>query len=157
MAIILPNGQRILIRHVLHVLALCAPLYSLRANLRQRGCGFVGSHDTCMQVYFPGLVLSVDTSTDFHLTYELLGKSPPLSTLHYVQPRCPPTTYPDENSAFCTTMDSPAPVLVKNDDELVVLDSVSPRLGVPPAVESPYFKSILQARPGSQGSPFFSQ
>jgi hypothetical protein len=42
----------------------------------------------------------VDTSTDCHLTYEPLGKSTPLYTLHYVQPRCPPTTYPDENSAF---------------------------------------------------------
>ena len=99
-AIISLNGQRILIRHVLHFPALWVPLYSLRAHLRQRGCGFVGSHDTGMHVYFPGLVLSVDTSTDCHLTYEPLGKSAPLSTLHYVQPRCPPTTYPDENSAF---------------------------------------------------------
>jgi hypothetical protein len=72
-AIISLNGQRILIRHVLHVPLLLVPLYSLRAHLRQRGCGFVGSHDTGMHVYFPGLVLSVDTSTDCHLTYEPLG------------------------------------------------------------------------------------
>ena len=41
-AIISLNGQRILIRHVLHVPALRVPLYSLRAHLRQRGCGFCG-------------------------------------------------------------------------------------------------------------------
>ena len=114
--IILLNGQRILIHHVLHLPALWVPLYSLQAHLCQRGCGFMGSHNMGMHVYFPGLVLSVDTSTDCHLTYEPLGKSAPLFTLHYVQPRCPPITYPDENSAFCATTVSPAPVLVKNDD-----------------------------------------
>jgi len=39
-AIILLNGQRILIRHVLHVPALRVPLYSLRAHLRQQGKAF---------------------------------------------------------------------------------------------------------------------
>ena len=142
-AIILLNGQRILIHHVLHVPALHGPPYSLRAHLRQRGCGFVGSHDTGMHFYFPGVVLIVDTSTDCHLTYKPLNKSAPLSTLHYFQHRCPPTTYPDENAVFCTTTDSPAPVLVKNDDGLVVVESVSPRMGVPPVLESPSFKSII--------------
>ena len=154
-AIISLNGQRILIRHVLHVPALRVPLYSLRAHLRQRGCGFVGSHDTGMHVYFPGLVLSVDTSTDCHLTYEPLGKSAPFSTLHYVQPRCPPTTYPDENSAFRATMVSPAPVLVKNDNSLVALAPVSPRLDGPPAGESPCFKSIVPKRGPVPTAPFF--
>jgi hypothetical protein len=156
-AIILLNGQRILIRHVFHVPALRVPLYSLLAHLCQRSCGFVGSHNTGMHVYFPGLVLSVDTSTDCHLTYEPLGKSAPLSTLHYVQPRCPPTTYPDKNSAFRATTDSPAPVLVKNDDGLVVLDSVSPRLGIPPAVKSPSFKSVVPKRgPVPKAPPFLA-
>ncbi len=99
-AIISLNGQRLLIRNVLHVPALHVPLYSLRAHIRHRGCGFVGSYKTGMQVYFPGVVLSVDTSTDCHLSYEPLGKLAPLSTLHYVQPRCPPTIYQDEGSAF---------------------------------------------------------
>ncbi len=76
-AIILLNGQRILIHHVLHVPAHWVPLYSLRAHLHQRGSGFVGSHDTGMHVYFLGLVLSVDTSTDCHLTNKPLGKSVP--------------------------------------------------------------------------------
>jgi hypothetical protein len=86
-AIISLNGQRLLIHNVLHVPALRVPLYSLRAHLRQRGCGFVGSFDTGMHVYFPGVVLSVDMSTDCHPSYESLGKSAPLSSLHYVQPR----------------------------------------------------------------------
>ena len=155
-AIISLNGQPILIHHVLHVPALRAPLYSLRAHLRQRGCGFVGSHDTGMHVYFPSLVLSVDRSTDCHLTHKPLGKSAPLSTLHYVQPCCPPTTYPDENSVFRATTVSPAPVLVKNEDELVMLDPVSPRLGVPPAVESPSFKSVVPKRGPVLKAPPFS-
>ncbi len=155
-AIISLNGQRILIRHVLHVPALWVPLYSLRAHLCQRGCGFVGSHDTGMHVYFPGLVLSVDTSTDCHLTYKPLGKSAPLSTLHYVQPCCPPTMYPDENSAFWATTVSPAPVLVvENDDGLVALDPVSPQLGVLPTVESPSFRSVVPKRgPVTKAPPF---
>ena len=156
-AIISLNGQRILIHHVLHVPALRVPLYSLRAHLCQRGYGFVGSHDTDMHVYFPSLVLSVDASTNCHLTYEPFGKSAPLSTLHYVQPHCPPTTYPDENSALCTTADSPAPVLVENDDGSVVLDSVSPRLGIPPAVESPSYKSVVPKQgPVPKAPPFLA-
>ena len=51
-AIISLNEQHILIRHVLHVPALCVPLYSLRAHLRQWGCGFVGSHDMGMMYTF---------------------------------------------------------------------------------------------------------
>jgi hypothetical protein len=156
MVIISLNGQHILIRHVLHVPALQVSLYSLRAHLRQWGCGFVGSHDTGMHVYFPGLVLNADTSTDCHLTYKPLGKSAPLSTLHYVQPRCPPTTYPDKNSAFRATTVSPAPLLVENDDGLVALAPVSPRLNIPPAIESPSFKSIVPKRgPVPTAPPFW--
>ncbi len=44
------NGQCLLICHVLHVPALCILLYSLQAHLCQRGCGFVGSHNTGMHV-----------------------------------------------------------------------------------------------------------
>ena len=92
------NGQRLLIRNILHVPALRVPLYY--AHLRQPGCGFVGSHDTEMHVYFPGVVLSVDMSTHCHLPYVPLGKSAPFLILHYVQPRCAPTIYPSECSAF---------------------------------------------------------
>ncbi len=156
-AIISLNGQCILIHHVLHVLALWVPLYSLRAHLRQRGCGFVGCHDTGMHVYFPGLVLSVDTPTDCHLTYEPLGKSAPLSTLHYVQPRCPPTTYPDKNLAFPAMTVSSAPVLVENDDSLVALAPVSLQLDGLPAGESPCFKSIVPKRgPVPTDPPFWA-
>jgi len=51
-------------------------------------------------VYFPGVVLTVDTSSDCLLSYESLGKSALLSSLHYVQPRCLPTVYPTERSAL---------------------------------------------------------
>ncbi len=102
-----------LIWNVLQVPTLRVPLYSLRAHICHRGCGFVGSYDTGMHVYFPGVVLSVDTSTDCHLSYEPLGKLAPLSTLHYIQPRCPPTIYLDKGSAFWAKTDSSDPVLMK--------------------------------------------
>ena len=126
-AIISLNGQRLLIRNVLHVPALRVPLYSLRAHLRQRGCGFAGSFDTGMHVYFPGVVLSVDMSTNCHLSYDPLGKSAPLSSLHYVQPRCAPILYPAEGSAFRARTDpnpspghhpSDAPALIEDDGSL---------------------------------------
>jgi hypothetical protein len=85
-AIISLNGQRLLIRNVLHVPGLRVPLYSLRAHLRQSSCGFLGSYNTGMHMYFPGVVLTVDTSSDCLLSYESLGKSASLSSLHYAQP-----------------------------------------------------------------------
>jgi hypothetical protein len=56
----------------------------------------LGSYDTGMQVYFPGVVLTVDIPSDCHLSYESLGKSALLSSLHYVQPRCLTVVYPTE-------------------------------------------------------------
>jgi hypothetical protein len=73
-AIVPLNGQRLLIQDVLHVPALWVPLYSLQAHLCQPGCGFVGSFDTGMHVYFSGVVLSVDMYTDCHLSYDPPGK-----------------------------------------------------------------------------------
>jgi hypothetical protein len=54
----------------------------------------LGSYETGMRVYFPGVVLTVDTSSDCHLSYKPLGKTVALSSLHYVQPWCPPVVYP---------------------------------------------------------------
>jgi hypothetical protein len=68
-------------------------------------------------VYFPTFVYSIDTTTNCHLSYEPLGCSAPLSTLHYVQPRCAPSLYPSEVSpSTCLATLAPAPVLVKDDD-----------------------------------------
>jgi hypothetical protein len=53
-AIVSLNGQRLLIRNVLHVPALRVPLYSLWAHFCQLGCGFIGSFDTGMHVYLNG-------------------------------------------------------------------------------------------------------
>ena len=163
-AIVSLNGQRLLIRNVLHVPALRVPLYSLRAHLRQRGCGFVGSFDTGMHVYFPGVVLSVDMSTDCHLSYEPLGKSAPLSSLHYVQPRCAPIHYPAEGSAFRAGADpasppalclSDAPVLIEDDGSSVTNDDATP-----PAddVESglPTFSSLVPKQVRRASSTSFS-
>jgi hypothetical protein len=109
MAIISLNGQHLLIRDILHVPELWLPLYSLCAHIRQPRCGFIGSYETSFQVYFSGMVLSVNTSTNCHLSYAPLGKSAPLSTLHLVQPCCAPTTYPTERSALCAHTSSATP------------------------------------------------
>ncbi len=108
-AIISLNGQRLLIRNILHVPALWVPLYSLCAHICQPRCRFLGSYKMGFHVYFPGVVLSIDTSTNCHLSYAPLGKSAPLSTLHYIQPRCTPTTYPTELSALCANTGSATP------------------------------------------------
>jgi hypothetical protein len=54
------NGKQVLVCNVLHVPGLAVPLYSLRAHLQQRGCGFLGAFDDGFHVYFPSFVLSVD-------------------------------------------------------------------------------------------------
>jgi hypothetical protein len=145
-AIILLNGQRLLIRNVLHVPVLHIPVYSLRAHVRQRGCGFVGSYKTGMHVYFPGVVLSVDTSTDCHLSYAPLGKLAPLSILHYVQPRCPPTIYQDKGSVFWATTDSSDPMLIEDDCKTVVKMNHPAPVVIKPTPMLPLFHSIVPKR-----------
>jgi hypothetical protein len=121
--IVFLNGQRLLIRNVLHVPALRVLLYSLQAHLHQSGCGFIGSFAMGLHVYFPGVVLSVDTSTNCHLSYEPLGKSAPLSSLRYVQPRCPPVLYPAESSAFRAHAGAePSPELHLSGDPVLIED-----------------------------------
>jgi hypothetical protein len=54
-------------------------------------------------------------------------------------------------------MVSPAPVLVEDDDGLVVLAPVSPQLGVLLVVGSPSFKSVVPKRgPGPKAPPFLA-
>ncbi len=116
-AIFALNGKRILIRNALHVPGLTVPLYSLRAHMRQLGCGFLGSETTGFLVYFPTFVLSIDTSVDCHLSYEPLGSCTPLGTLHYAQPRCPPTYYPSELASLSSTAipSLAAPTVIEDD------------------------------------------
>ncbi len=139
---------------MLHVPELCIPLYSLRAHLRHLGCSFVGSHKTGLHVYFPGVVLTVDTSSDCHLAYEPLGKTVPLSTLHYVQPRCPPAAYLPDQSAFLARtraqaqreqlVDTPCKDLVSPPSPPLASDSTSPPSGDPrPSSVSPTLLSTL--------------
>jgi hypothetical protein len=92
------NGKCVLVRNVLHVPSLSKPLYSLRAHLNQPGCGFIGTYDSGFHVYFPSFILSVDTSSDCHLSYKSLGRSVQRSDLEYHQPKCPPNLYPSEQA-----------------------------------------------------------
>jgi hypothetical protein len=95
------NGKRILVRNVLHVPGLAAILYSLCTHVTQHGCGFFGTQDSGFLVYFPTFVFSIDTAVDCHLSFAPLGHAAPLHTLHYVQPRCAPTSYPTETARRC--------------------------------------------------------
>jgi hypothetical protein len=112
------NGNRVLVRNVLRVPGHAVPLYSLRTHATQRGCGFMGAEESGFLVYFPDFVLSVDTAMDSHLSFDPAGRSAPLSTLHYVQPRSPPATYPYASlPALSTALPLPAPPAVIEDDD----------------------------------------
>ena len=146
-SIISLNGQRVLVRHARHVPGLAMPLYSLRAHFKQPGCGFIGNNDAGMLVYFPSFVLSADTSSDCTLSYEPLGRSAPLSTLHYIQPRCRPSLYPSEISPSSQTV-SRTPELIEDDP--VVVDSDPPvdqsvQLPSPPSFHLSHIASQLQS------------
>jgi hypothetical protein len=118
-AIFALNGKCILIWNALHIPGLAVPLYSLRAHIHQLGCGFLGLETTGLLVYFPTFVLSFDTSVDCHLLYEPLGSCAPLGTLHYAQPRCPPTYYFSELASLSSTaIPSPAAPTIIEDNAL---------------------------------------
>jgi hypothetical protein len=118
-AIFALNGKRILVRNVLHIPGLAVPLYSLRTHITQHGCGFLGTNELGFLVYFPTFVLLVDMAMDCHLSFDPLGRSAPLHTLHYVQPLCPLVTYPSEVSpSLSTATPSPAsPALIEADND----------------------------------------
>ncbi len=108
-AIISRYGQRILVCNALHVPGLAVPLYSLCAHLKQHSCRFLGTFEAGMLVYFPWFVLSVDTLSDCQLSYKPLDQAALLDTLHYMQPRCPPSLYPSEQPPLsCTVSHTPA-------------------------------------------------
>ena len=139
------NGQRVLVRHALHVPGLVMPLYSLRAHFKQPGCGFIGNNDAGMLVYFTSFVLSADISSDCTLSYEPLGRSAPLSTLHYIQPRSRPSLYPSEISPSSYTV-SRTPALIENDPVLGDSDrSVDQSVPFPPSVGLSHLASQLQS------------
>jgi hypothetical protein len=141
-AIISLNGQRILVRNALHVPGLAMPLYSLRAHFQQPGCGFLGTNDVGMLVYFPSFVLSADTSSNCTLSYEPLGRPALLSTLHYVQPRCRPSLYPSELGPSSNTV-SMSPALIE--DDALIPASASPADPSAPPVDLPQMASPLQS------------
>ena len=142
------NGKRILIRNVLHVPGLAVPLYSLRKHVTQRGCGFIGTEESGFLVYFPKFVLSVDTAVDSHLSFAPLGRTAPLDTLHYVQPRCPPVVYPSElGPTVSHATPGPLPALVEDDASTTVAVSIAPCSPLP--TQSP----IVAATPPLPSAP----
>jgi hypothetical protein len=112
LAIILLNGQHVLIQNALHVPGLVVPLYSLRAHCMQPGCGFIGASGVGILVYFSTFVLTVDTSKDCHLAFKSQGRSASLDTLHYVQPCCAPSLYPSELASHTA---SKSPAVIEDD------------------------------------------
>jgi hypothetical protein len=118
--VILLNGQCFLIWNALQIPVLVMPLYNLQAHLTQRGCAFYGAYAAGMLVCFLTFVLTVDTSSDCHLSYKPLGCCAPLDILHYVQPPCPPTLYPLElaSSVPLLCKASHVPGLALIEDEL---------------------------------------
>ncbi len=69
------------------------------------------------------VILSI-TAVKCNLAYEPLGKSAPLLSLHYVQPRCPPVLYPAESSAFCARAGAePSPELRLLGDPVLIEDN----------------------------------
>ncbi len=125
-AIITLNGKKNLVGNALHVPGLVVPLYSLCTHLTQCGCGFIGTNEYGMLVYFPHVVLSVDMLSDCHLSYKPNGSGAPLDSLHYVQPLCLPTLYPSELAASSNTA-SPLLALVQDDTS-----TVAPSAPLPP-------------------------
>ena len=128
----------------LHVPGLRVPLYSLRGHLRQSGCSFLGSYETGMHVYFPGVVLTVDTSSDCHLSYESLGKTDTLSLLHYVQHWCPLVVYPTEHLAFLDQTSAQScreHLLAFSSENLPEEPTPSPPESDPPSVQLPHLSS----------------
>jgi hypothetical protein len=112
------------------------PLYSLLAHLTQRGCAFYGLYAAGMLVCFPTFVLTVETSSDGHLSYEPLGHCALLDILHYVQPQCPPTLYPSELASsaplLCKASHVPGPALINDELENLLSGDFDQSLVSPP-------------------------
>ncbi len=104
---------------MLHVPGLVVPLFSLCVHFTQPGCGFIGASGVGILVYFPTFDLLVDTSKDCHLSFESLGWSAPLDSLHYVQPWCAPSLYPSEIASHSA---SKSPAIIKDDSASDGLD-----------------------------------
>jgi hypothetical protein len=109
------------VKNALHVPGLAIALYSLCAHLHQPGCSFIGTFEDNFHVYFPSFVLSVNMSSDCHLTFESLGTSAPLTMLHYVQPQCPAMLYSSETLTF-SLASTPHPAIIKIDEAVMVAD-----------------------------------
>ena len=96
-------------------------------------------------MYFPGVVISVNTSTSCHLSYGPLGKSAPLFTLHYILLHCNPTTYPTEQLAFhaCTGPVATPSLLIPGEPEVIKNEnSTSSLLALPTMLLPPVPTSV---------------
>ncbi len=148
------NGKGILVRNVLHVPGLAVLLYSLCTHITQQGCGFIGTHESGFLVYFPSFILSVDAAIDCHFSFNPLGQSALLATLHYVQPCCPPALHPSEVSPSTSTAapSPPSPVIIEDNNvttlpstEHPILLSSTPSSAVSLHALSTHIKSLTDA------------
>jgi hypothetical protein len=153
-AIFALNGKRILVCNVLHVQGLAVLLYNLCTHITQQGCGFIGTCKSGFLVYFPTFILFANTAIDCHLSFNPLGRSAPLATLHYVQSHCPPSLYPSEVwPSMSTAAPSPAsPVMIEDNNvttlplaEHPILSSSAPSLAVSLHALSMHIKSLTDA------------
>ena len=98
------DGQYVFIQTVLRVPGLVLPLYSLRTHLTQSGCVFYEACEAGILVCFLIVVLTVDKSSDCHLSYEPLDVAHHRISFIMSKLRCLPTLYP-------STMASSTPFL----------------------------------------------
>jgi hypothetical protein len=141
LAIILLNGQRVLVRNTLHTPGLVVPLYSLCAHCVQPGCGFIGASGVGILVYFHSFVLTVDTLKDCHLAFESLGHLALLDTLHYVQPCCAPSLCPSELASHTASkslavIDIEDDSSTSNDTDVLTWSYPQPKCLAPPSTPS---------------------
>ncbi len=97
-----------------------------------------------MHVYFLGVVLTVDASSDCHMSFESLGKTTTLSSLYYVQPWCPPVVYPTERLAFLARTRAQSRrehLLAFSNEDLPEEPTPFPTESDPPPVQLPHLSS----------------
>jgi len=120
------NKHVILVRNVLHVPGLSAPLYSLHQHRLMPGCGFFFHFDCGAFLLFPTFSVKVDDSEDCLVNFKAVGTRP-LAPIDYAEP-C-------DNSHHAAAR----PVhLIPTDDDSDLLSKIEFHLPDPKACPSPH-------------------
>ncbi len=100
-------------------------------------------HDLGMYVFFPSFIVEVNTTTDCHLSYKLIGRSSTMSSIDYVQSiqTC------DSSSTTAAIPPSP-PAIIEDKDE-----SKADNKDVIPDGELPTYASHWPKKPPTPPSP----